>query len=376
MFARTLKFVVAGAFAWALGCAQVVPLGDADSTLCTSMCDAVMKNCVGDNLVYETQQKCLATCALLDRGDLGAWQGTNTAACRLREAALVPAAAAEDVSTLCRSAGPEGLNCGGVCESYCTLYERACDATQCGSHTECAQKCAGLRDKGSFNAIDDFEGNTIQCRLVNLTDAAADGPTPTAHCGHAAFIPTTTCLDIEQSGTSAQPGLTCEDYCRVIGVACTADQAEAEYESSDQCLAVCEHFEVGDITDTRPNTLGCRLYQAYVSLCSPEHCPYAGPGGEGHCGTEQTDKCASYCGLANGICPSAYQAAFSGDDACLAACAALPDALPTEVLGAGYTVSQGATPGTLACRFLALGRAAVDATLCADAPFGGGACAP
>jgi len=244
-----------------------------------------------------------------------------------------------------------------------------------------------LRDRDAYNLIDDYEGNTLQCRLFHLTNASIQ---PDPHCGHANIsTPTDHCNDLPEVGEGTAgagsdehevrpDGPTCEDYCRVEEVACGG----VEYESRKQCLALCPYFEVGEIADATQNTLGCRLYHSYNALCTPEkHCPHAGPGGEGHCGTDPTDKCAAYCQLAKGVCADDYAVEFgdgdAGDEKCAEDCAGLEDAEPAEEGDTRYSVSYAATPGTLACRFLAVSRAAEDPDgLCGTGSvFGGGDCA-
>jgi hypothetical protein len=382
---------MAGGFAWALGCGEVVPLGDVGSTLCTSMCDAVMTNCVGSLQVYETREKCMGVCKLLPVGDPSEPQGTDTVECRLHFAELVPGSSLEDALTHCRSAGPEGVECGGGCQSYCLLYEKACGQIECGTMDNCIAKCGALRDRMEYNVIDDYEGNSLQCRLVHLSNASiVPGGQP--HCGHANLTtPTDHCTDLPDgsvsagggSGDSSDGGVVkpaapdCDDYCRVNLIACSGQ--DAQYESQAQCAAVCRDFSVGEFADTTQNTLGCRLYHSYNALCSPDiHCAHSGPGGEGQCGTAPTDKCASYCQLAKQICSAGYTTTFTDDAECVNDCMQLPDAtpIPDKAADARYSTVYAQTPGTVACRFLALARAATEPLLCAGAPFGGGACAP
>jgi hypothetical protein len=385
---RVSALLIALAIPFAFGsCQSIAGIDDRELGPCSHFCDVVMQNCSGDNRVYETREKCMGVCKLYPVGDANEWQGKNTLECRLHEAELVPGAAGEDVSKLCRSAGPEGINCGSECENYCYLYEKACDQVQCGSTANCITKCAALRNRGKYNVVDDYEGNSIQCRFVHLSNASII-PGGQPHCGHANLsTPTDHCNDLPDSGEGAAGASSsdevsvkpsepdCTQYCQVNSVSC----GTTEYESKDQCLALCKFFPVGEFSDTNQNTLGCRIYHSYNALCAPEaHCPHSGPSGEGHCGTAQTDKCSAYCTLAKGVCPSQYATAFGNDDdACAKDCALLPDAAPAEAAPTRYTTAYGATPGTVACRFLALSRAAADVSRAAcDNAFGGGICAP
>jgi hypothetical protein len=387
--------LVLGVPALAASCQSLANIEDRELGKCGEFCDTVMHNCKGENQVYGERAKCMGVCKTWDVGDPTEPEDTNTLACRLRAAKSAANTADEDISDHCRSAGPEGLDCGGGCESYCQLFQRSCGEIQCGSIANCVAKCKGLRNKKTFDLEDDYTGNSLQCRLIHLTNSTLGDK---IHCGHGFLsTPTDKCNDLphEAMGEGGASGMTpghvdeplCDDYCRVISVACDGD--DQMYESEKQCLALCPYFEPGAIADKKENTLGCRLYHSYNSLCDANpvnaHCPHASPGGEGHCDTSPEGKCVSYCHLARGVCPTAYASAsgFDGDDAqCAAECATLVDAIFTDhdELGTRYSVKYAATPDTLACRFLALSRAAEDGKdgeLCATlAAFGQAECAP
>jgi hypothetical protein len=374
-------------------CENIVGIEDRTLGPCGHYCDVVMANCTGDNVVYDGREKCMGVCKHFELGDSNEWQGHNTLECRLHEAELVPGAAGEDKATFCRAAGPEGLtSCGGSCESYCTLYEQICGQTQCGGHDNCVEKCAALRDNMEYNVVTDYEGDSLQCRFVHLSNASIT-PGGQPHCGHANLqTPTDHCTDVPDgplgvagAGSTneidvSKPPSTdsdCRNYCRPELVACGTTQ----YENEDECMALCKYFDPGEFADTdQKNTLGCRIYHSYNALCSPElHCPHSGPGGEGTCGSASTGKCESYCRLAQGVCPDVYSAVYADDDACMQDCTALPDAVATDTGPLRYNTTYAQTPGTVACRLLAVSRAAVTPSLCADAAtspvFGKGDCA-
>ncbi|HTQ04605.1 MAG TPA: hypothetical protein VMI54_12145 [Polyangiaceae bacterium] len=402
---RSLVVVaLAAAPLFAASCQNIIGINDRTLGPCGHYCDVVMANCTGADTVYDGREKCMGVCQHYDVGDSNEWQMKNTLECRLHEAELVPSAAEEDRATLCRAAGPEGLtNCGGSCESYCSLYEEICGQVECGSHENCVAKCAALRDRNEYNVVDDYEGDSLQCRFVHLSNASIT-PGGEPHCGHANLsTPTDHCTDVPDAPTGAggssesdepmvkPPAPDCDDYCRVQLVACDPTGPDAQYENHDECMAVCQFFTVGQFADTTQNTLGCRLYHSYNALCSPDlHCPHSGPGGEGQCGTNATDKCASYCQLAKGACPDLYadDAVYGNDDTkCMNDCTSpslsnptLADANASAESGdTRYTLAVAQTPGTLACRFLALSRAAADPTKCGDVAtspvFGHGVCA-
>ncbi|HEV8550686.1 MAG TPA: hypothetical protein VGQ57_16690 [Polyangiaceae bacterium] len=372
------------------GCQSLANIEERELGQCGEFCDTVMQNCKDDNQVYERREKCMGWCEKLDVGDPTEPQKTNTLACRLREAQLAGKAADENISDHCRSAGPEGVNCGGACLSYCTMYERACGGVQCSTQANCQAKCQGLRDNHEFNLVTDYEGNSLQCRLVHLTNATIQ---PEPHCGHAALsTPTDHCNDLPEKDTEGNDvpnsgGVdtpTCADYCRTNLAACT--DANQQYESQKQCEALCPYFDLGAIADKDENTMGCRLYHSYNSLCdSANHCPHSGPGGEGHCGTVEDGKCEAYCTLSRGVCPSAFATKYKGDsDKCTEDCKTLTDYQAAQYADpmppTRYNITYAQTPGTLACRFLQLSKAAQDGkdgAICQSlSPFGEGACAP
>ncbi len=379
-----VALALAAAPLFAASCQNIVGIDNRTLGPCGHFCDVVMANCTGDNTVYDGRDKCMGVCQHYEVGDSNEWQMKNTLECRLHEAELVPSANEEDRATNCRAAGPEGLtNCGGSCESYCRLYEQICGQVECGSHDNCVAKCAALRDRNEYNVVDDYEGDSLQCRFVHLSNASIT-PGGEPHCGHANLsTPTDHCTDVPDgpegtggAGPSDEPMVKppepdCEDYCRPELVGCPTDGPNAQYESRDQCLAVCNSFTIGQFADTTQNTLGCRTYHSYNSLCSPDiHCPHSGPGGEGQCGSS---KCEAYCQLTKGICPDLYaDPDVYANDAmkCVTDCTNtnLVDVKPEVESGDNrYTVAYAEQdPNTLACRFLALSRASVTPSLCGD----------
>jgi hypothetical protein len=231
-------------------------------------------------------------------------------------------------------------------------------------------KCEALLDLGTFDVHEDHDGDTLQCRIVHLANATVQ---PIPHCGHSQIIaPTQFCnwlIDEGEPNVGRPNEPSCDDYCRVIGVACGG--AQAVYESDDQCQAVCEHLDAGEFTDTVENTRGCRIYHSYNALCAPSaHCPHAAPSGDGHCGELDAGNCESYCALASRICSDEFDGEFGDEETCLEDCADIDGADGNS----GYSVAMGEEGGdTLACRFLALSRAAEDDAEC-PAAFGEDPC--
>jgi len=166
-----------------------------------------------------------------------------------------------------------------------------------------------------------------------------------------------------------QDEVRCEDYCKLNRVACQGERAV--YESSEQCLAACEHMSPGELSDTGgQNTLGCRSAHSYNALTGDPttHCPHAGPTGSGVCGED----CASFCEQLAGACSATFEAEYgageTGKMACLTACEPLLE-------GEGslkYAVSDDQIKDLpeLGCRMRAAARAGdmnSDADLCEQA---------
>ena len=333
------------------------------SELCEEYCETVLEGCSGEFAVYTGLATCYGVCALLDEGDELEPFGNNVQ-CRLAQAK--DAIASREPQAHCEAAGPGGDDlCGPNCESYCHLFEEACPE-EFEAVENCEAKCEGLRDVNRLDVVIDHDGDSLQCRLVHISSATVD---PEEHCNHSLFAPLDWCLD------SPQDTPACEEYCDLIDVACTGDLKQ--YETRDQCLAICEVLDRGEIQHTIENTVGCRKYHTYSSLAVPQtHCFHAGPLGDGHCGLDADGfkaNCESYCQLLEGACSSDFDDAFSDREECQDACAGEPD----DFLAAAdtlYAVEAETTEGdTLHCRVLHLARAFEDDSECAAA-LGGAPC--
>ncbi|WP_437649008.1 hypothetical protein [Sorangium sp. So ce362] len=324
------------------------------SEACASYCADVMANCTGEHQAYSTLDTCHGVCAALPPGD-PLEPVDNTLACRARQAGL--AGRTGEPAAHCPAAGPGGDGvCGSNCESYCMLQAAAC-SPELDTHEECIAKCAGLPDADGFDVIANHEGDTLQCRLVHVSSATVD---PDEHCVHASLMPVEPCAEPE--GTEP----TCEGYCQVVMISCAGELAV--YESTEQCLAVCAALPPGGTEHRTENTVGCRQYHAYSAMLAPDtHCGHAGPGGDGHCGTDgdatTTGNCASYCTLLEAACNDAFYDLFGGDRAaCELDCGAVSGAGHDS----GYAVAS-AEGDTLACRLLHVSRAFEDPSVCAAA---------
>jgi hypothetical protein len=118
----------------------------------------------------------------------------------------------------------------------------------------------------------------------------------------------------------AGEGASCERYCDEILSVCEGD--EAQYPNRETCLAVCAAFPRGT-TGTKENSLACRSRQVELAAIEPlVHCPFAGPGGAGECGSN----CEGLCAITMATCSSETSSSYYADiDACLADCAEVPD---------------------------------------------------
>jgi hypothetical protein len=367
------------------------------STPTDQECDEYCKLMVGTDAgmgpcsaVYPSGEVCRAVCKVFDHGDTKEDQRDpsvfNTYACR-----MFYAQRAQTDSASCLAAGPGGQGgCGSNCDSYCALFaasgcadDPAIMALAQPDSASCKAKCElGLRDNKQLDSAGgkDHEGNTVQCRLVHISNALyykASMPAAFAsHCGHAALHSKELCVD-ELSKPASD--VYCADYCSLAKNTCTNQQKL--YENDAQCMSVCKATDTGtDPSASSGNTMTCRLYHAYNSLLvGDSHCGHAGAGGwdTAHCG----DECASYCHLASAACGASFTQKYADEAACRGACAALPTMQPTGY--GGYTVAAGVAAvnagDSLQCRLYyaikALEVPAESAATCTSA-LGGGSCAP
>lgn len=330
---------------------------------CQRYCSDVMSACTAENAVYTDERLCLGVCAQLDPGDPLEPAG-NTVACRARQAVIAKA----EPDDHCRAAGPGGDGvCGTDCEAYCELYAELCpDHSEYTKLADCVKACGGLTDLPRYDVDKDHGGDSVECRLVHVSSASVD---PAIHCPHAPVRPTQPwCTG------KADESPTCDEYCNIALAAC--DGELAQYESREQCLAVCGAFELGSNDDQLTNTVACRRYHSFSStLAAAQHCPHAGPTGDGHCGDiskvadGHTGNCESYCTLLAHACPSEFDASMGNAEQCMESCILLDEAEPESK----YTVAKAKDSRALQCRVLHAARSYVDPTACASA-IGGDPC--
>ncbi len=333
-----------------------------NSDECVEYCDRVMANCEDEFAVYASTEACLAVCELLplDADD------SNSVACRTEQARL--AGSTGEFEVHCPTAGPGGSTprgargCGTNCESYCYLQPLTCGDTSelTLEANECLRRCRAIPDVGDFDVMVDHDADNIQCRLIHVSSAALGPSAAETHCWHASITPRPDSPCGPQPGTSPD----CEHYCDLVTTACLDELAV--YDTKDQCLAICDEMELGDVFDTVEDTVGCRTYHAYAALESVTHCPHASPSGDGHCGE---DNCGSYCRLAAAACDTEFAENFEDQDACLTACADL-DGSDAD---SGYDLESASEGDTVACRIHHTVLAADGDDTC-DAVFGAAPC--
>ncbi|MET0386541.1 MAG: hypothetical protein ABW321_11310 [Polyangiales bacterium] len=323
------------------------PSGDLQ-VACQGYCDDVLQHCTAESVqAYRnnSEEDCMAVCTHLPIGEQsGATEG-NSVSCRASYAAKANGAERDLMN--CPAAAPGGGGpsanpaCGTNCEAYCQLFGEVCNDGE--TPDKCVQQCGGLRDLGEFQAERDYTqaNDTIQCRIAHVTAAAhskvaaseasseadrtAEKNLQTLHCGHAEIKPKRLANDGEPCDLPPNTPVRCEDYCKLVMVACVDFPV---YASATECMNVCERGLLTEVdrtglpkntVDSSENTVTCRRWHAYFSLGTPEeHCSHAGPGGGGHCGIEP---CDVYCSLLQRGCRDRFTSVY-GDDAamCSAEC--------------------------------------------------------
>ena len=169
------------------------PATPANQTSCTEYCDLNVSVCVGANAQYSNTLDCTNHCETfvgIPPGSPDDVEG-NTIGCRLYHTSIANSTRPE---LHCPHSGPTGGNvCGSWCENYCHLAIRNCDGDNAlfTSIGECLSDCAALPTNGQ---IGDRTGNTVQCRISYLIDAATEPPnTQATHCPQAAVVTTLDC---------------------------------------------------------------------------------------------------------------------------------------------------------------------------------------
>jgi hypothetical protein len=325
------------------------------SAQCKDYCATVMDACTGDDAQYTTEEICLGVCAKLDPGD-DEDVGSNTVACR-----LFYANDAKREHDSCKAAGPGGDGvCGTDCEAYCQLFPTVCPTDyKYGSTKDCLKFCNALPTHNGLDVSTDHDGDSVECRLVHLSSAT----TKPEHCPHAQIPPSKPyCINLKSTDIPS-----CEDYCNIQLEACDGDLRQ--YESRDQCLAVCGALDPGTNVDESDNNVGCRRYHSFSATTLPvPHCYHSGPTGDGHCGHDKLDEghtgnCDSYCQLVASACQTDFDNVWGSTEECLKECVDLAEAKAE----AKYSLVNAENSTGLNCRVLYTARAFADPTACASA---------
>lgn len=292
---------------------------DEHLALCSQYCGLVADRCQGDNKVYDYPEQCMAVCQHMDPGgpNLGASDNKNTVTCRLEKLQETEFDARPEEN--CPKVGPGGDGyCGDDCDSFCALRQKVCTGVPNQTYEDdldlakCTANCRAVPKLATFDAARDQKGDSLQCRLVHVSEAAVSAQKAATHCLHTQTVPksapTFPCSDDAELSKEDN----CSKYCEQVMNACT--DGDAVYKDEAECLAVCEVLEPGEPGDTSQNTVRCRRYHSYNALDEgPDtHCTHAGPTGDGHCGA---DNCESYCTILRNACPTQFQTEFPGDTA-------------------------------------------------------------
>jgi hypothetical protein len=180
--------------------------------------------------------------------------------------------------------------------------------------------------------------------------------------------------DAGSSGAGGSPS-PCDEYCSLMATDCRGNNAQ--YIDVDACHEACRWFPTGVPGDTHGNSLDCRLTYANKAHSEPyTYCTWAGPGGDGKCGTN----CEGFCTLMMAACTAAStgpgHAYFDSMMDCQASCQELAD------VGSYSTSNTSQQMGAdhVQCRLYHVGAAlaeddafthcphAIGERLCVDAP--------
>jgi hypothetical protein len=365
---------------------------DEHLALCSQYCGLVSDRCQGDYKVYDYPEQCMAVCQHMDPGgpNLGASDNKNTVTCRLEKLQETEFDARPEEN--CPKVGPGGDGyCGDDCDSFCSLRQQVCTGVPGQTYEDdlldldkCKANCRAVPKLATFDAARDQKGDSLQCRLVHVSEAAVSAQKAATHCLHTQTVPKAATTFPCSDGPELSPEENCTKYCEQVMNACQNEFAV--YKDAAECNAVCKVLAPGDPGDGSQNTVRCRRYHSYNALDEgPDlHCTHAGPTGDGHCGA---NNCESYCTILSNACPTKF-AALNGADPtsaeakCLDSCGKLSGASANAFenfdQGAHYTVNPPPQGNNLLCRTFhavtALAKAKDDPEC--DAAFGAAPCGP
>jgi hypothetical protein len=172
-------------------------------------------------------------------------------------------------------------------------------------------------------------GLLVGCNAVlGLEDAHVDSSIGKAGSGEAGSAGTAgggnAGSDSSAGAGGAPADSLCERYCQAVTKGCV--DTHAQYTDLAACLAMCPLYPEGTPGDVSGNSINCRLDFALKAPGEPlTYCTWAGPGGDGKCGSN----CEGFCTLMTPTCTKETTLAdgdfFASNDACLTTCAGLPD---------------------------------------------------
>lgn len=171
------------------------------------------------------------------------------------------------------------------------------------------------------------------------------------------------------SGTTLGPEPSCSKYCDLVMESCV--DAEAQYASRGDCLAICARLPAGDAGDIESNSVACRQYYAGspARTNAGGYCLAAGPFGGGVCG----DRCTAFCELTLATCSSGADAPYGSYPDCQTACAGFTYK-DGGVDGGGEPPNGPPTGDTLNCRLFQVREAIVAGGGCGNLGADSGAC--
>jgi hypothetical protein len=321
------------------GCAAAGPAGgNVCGSWCDNYCDLAMKNCDGENALYDSRDSCMDACADLPVDDSSDALTGDAVQCRIDilggPAYVNPELYCVDTSEYCMEmeTGADGgiLDAGSTdgglslltCETYCQEIMVSCAGqyAQYDTYGECLDYCdeAGQWEAGEISSLPE---NTLGCRYYFAGQAALEKPE--IYCGRAGFFGADHC------------GTWCENYCAVVLQSC--QEEDAIYEDESDCMASCSLFsDEGTAGDATGDTVQCRLTQAADAFFVADITPYCASAGQSEYGVCSNQNCVYYCSMMDENCSLLE----SDGGVCEEDCAALRET--------GY---PGATRGdTLQCR--------------------------
>lgn len=176
-------------------------------------------------------------------------------------------------------------------------------------------------------------------------------------------------VDPKEAGPAVDAGMrpppSCAKYCALVMANCKDESAQ--YASTDDCLAFCEHLPLEqparEADEKEAPSVACRQYWADgPALTSPQkYCLAAGPFGGNVCG----DRCTAFCGVLLSTCsPDGGVVAYESQPDCATACAGFT--YKDDVADGGGEAPSGPQQGdTLNCRLYWLREATKDPQKCA-----------